>query len=189
MSVFEYLSVYISIVIGLGVVHLLTGLVRILGEPESKPYWVHVVWILFMLGFLTFFWWFSFDWRFQEQWTFYLFLFVVFYSMLVYLLCVVLLPATPPPGHDYRTFFFERHRAFFALLCVAQLTDIADAYLKGPENVASLGPMFLPTSALLLSASLSAAIIRNPRFHAVFSVANLAWFAYSISLFGDVFVS
>lgn len=37
MSVFEYLTVYVSIVIGLGVVHLLTGLVRILSEPESKP--------------------------------------------------------------------------------------------------------------------------------------------------------
>ncbi len=115
MSTFEYLSVFISIVIGLAVVHVLRGLVQLLGQAESKPYWIHTGWILYLIYWLPFFWWFTLDWQEQQTWVFPLFFFVVLYSMLVYVLCVVLIPLGDVSTRDMEVYYFENHRKLFSV--------------------------------------------------------------------------
>ena len=56
MSIFEYISVLSSIIIGLGITQLLRGVVQIIHHPEDgKPYLIHRDWTetpekLFTLG-------------------------------------------------------------------------------------------------------------------------------------------
>ena len=46
MDIFEYVAVLVSIIIGLGMAHLLRGLVRIIQHPGRHPaYWVHLGWV------------------------------------------------------------------------------------------------------------------------------------------------
>lgn len=74
MDQFEYLSVLISIIVGLGITHLLTGVGRFLGGPDApRVFGVHVAWTVNLILYQSFFWWFTFTWVDQETWTFGLF--------------------------------------------------------------------------------------------------------------------
>ena len=100
MTVFEYLSVFISIIVGLAVANVLLGFSRILGQEGHRTSLAHVVWIYWTLLFLTFFWWFSFDWRLQNTWTLGLFLWVVGYAMLMFVLSSLVTPPSAPSDGD-----------------------------------------------------------------------------------------
>ena len=50
MSIFSHISVFISLILGLAVVHLLSGFSLILDtRKESRTYWVHLLWTFNML--------------------------------------------------------------------------------------------------------------------------------------------
>jgi len=85
VTTFEYLSVFISIVIGLGVVRVLGGVAAIIDRQDARSYWVHSAWVGYFVFYLPYFWWLTFDWRREELWTFPVFMFVVFFAMLAYL--------------------------------------------------------------------------------------------------------
>jgi hypothetical protein len=58
MSAFEYLSVFISIILGLAIVHLLGGVSLILDRRvTARLYWVHMVWVINMFSLITWIWW------------------------------------------------------------------------------------------------------------------------------------
>ena len=57
MEIFEYIAVLTSIIIGLGMAHLLRGVVRIIQHPERYPvYWIHLGWVVYMFISLVFWW-------------------------------------------------------------------------------------------------------------------------------------
>jgi hypothetical protein len=187
LSTFEYLSVFISIVIGLAVVHVLRGLVRLYDGPDSKPYWIHTGWVLYLIYWLPYFWWFTFDWQEQQTWVFPLFFFVVLYSMLVYVLCVVLVPLGAIPSQDMEAYYFNNHRKLFSIWTVVLLVDVADAFLKGPENVVALGPSYIPVTVVFFFSLLVAAITPNRRYHAALVVVWLVSIGWDMITYADVF--
>jgi hypothetical protein len=187
LSTFEYLSVFISIVIGLAVVHALRGLVQLFGGPGSKPYWIHTGWVLYLIYWLPYFWWFTLDWQKQQTWVFPLFFFVVLYSMLVYVLCVVLVPLGEISSQDMEAYYFKNHRKLFSIWTVVLLFDVVDAFLKGPENVEALGPTYVPVTVVFILSLLVAAITPNRRYHAALLVVWLVSIGWDLITYADVF--
>ena len=79
MDIFEYVAVLTSIIIGLGITHLLRGVAGLIQHPDQhRIYWVHLVWVGYLFFTLIFWWWWEFRLGTIETWTFYLYLFVVF---------------------------------------------------------------------------------------------------------------
>ena len=76
MTTFEYLAVFVSIVIGLAVVRLLRGLIELATGEGLESYWVHTAWLAYHVLWLPYFWWFTFGWRNQSDWTYPLFFFI-----------------------------------------------------------------------------------------------------------------
>jgi hypothetical protein len=189
MDQFDYLSVLISIITGLGITHLLTGLGRFLGGPDSpRVYWVHVVWSVNVILMQAFFWWFTFKWADNPSWTFALFLFVLAYAILLYLLAVILYPVELLPGFDFRDHFVRRRKWFFFLLSFIALVDVFDTMLKGRENVNSIdawGVLFLVFS---LFSPIYAAFRSSTRFHQIYAAAwgivLVSWILYSQGVLG-----
>ena len=67
LSPFEYIFVLVSIIIGLGITHLLTGLARLIQDPsKAKVYWVHLIWVFWQFLMMAFIWWFEFGFRMQS---------------------------------------------------------------------------------------------------------------------------
>ncbi len=190
MTTFEYLSVFISIVLGLAVVRLLGGLVAVVTRSGGRPYWVYTAWLSYFVLWLPYFWWFTLDWREQEVWTFLLFFFVVAYAMLNYALVVVLVPNPSTETLDYEAVFFRVRRPFFRLFTVVLLVDMADSILKGPENIAGLGPTYFPLVGALVLGHIVASMTDSRWYHGAWvSISFLVFILFSLNVWADVFSS
>ncbi len=71
MSLFEFLMVFVSIIVGLGVTEILTGIAMQIRHRESiKGYWVHTAGVLLIFVALIQNWWELWDRRNVPEWTF-----------------------------------------------------------------------------------------------------------------------
>jgi hypothetical protein len=101
-----------SVIIGLGVTHLLQGVATIVQHPKRKPaYWVHLIWVVFIFFNTVFWWWWQFGYRDVETWTLQLYLFVMLYAVVMYINCAVLIPADMDGYADIKEFFYFRRAA------------------------------------------------------------------------------
>ncbi len=110
---FDYLTVLISVVVGLSVTSFLTNVVRIIHVREDvRISWEQLLWSVVNLIWTVAFWWFTFVLAKQPQWTSALFAFLLVYAVLFYVLMALLFPEGVPAGHDYRA-QFRRNRVWF----------------------------------------------------------------------------
>lgn len=174
MSQFDYIAVLVSVIIGLGVVHLLSGAARFLaGRAEWKPYWVHLLWTWNVFHYLVFFWWFVWRWRTISEWSLLLFLFVLLYSVGVYLLCAVLYPETGD-RRDFREIYFENKTVFFSLWILLMIVDFVDTRLKVHYGLSGFGmPQTLAYTVILVGSALSARSSSH-RLHATWGILFFA---------------
>ena len=187
MSTFDYLSVFISIVVGLAVVRVLEGVVTILDRRSQGVDWLHAAWIGFFVLYLPYFWWFTFDWRRVDEWRLPIFLFVVFFSMLAYLTTAVLVPTREADVEDLSGYFMKVHSRFFILMALTSATDVADSFLK-PGNMADVGASYLPVMAVTIGGNLVAARSTSRRFHRAWvTISYLILVIFGFGAFADVF--
>jgi len=125
MSDFEFLSVLISIVIGLGLAHLLGGLghayhFRRVGKMDS----VHVAWTIAVFFLLVLNWWVFLLWRGFDAWTFSVFFTVIMWAVAMYVLALALYPPRLSKDVDYRVMFEANRTWFLSTFIVWLLLDI-----------------------------------------------------------------
>lgn len=173
VSVFEYVTVLISIVLGLSLTHLVTGLGELL-HPRRRVtvYWVHLVWTAVLLLLHIRFWWFFWSLREVTVWTLPAFVLALLVPVLLYLLSVLALPDSEIDGSsDLRTYYYENRRAFFGtftiLMALAPVAALVfwDRSLDSFVNVRAYGGVAIVVAA---------ALTKDSRLHAVLAVAMLA---------------
>jgi len=183
MDVFSYLSVLTSIVLALGITRLLTGFGRLLqSRGKVRIYWVHLLWMFNVFLFLVLNWWILFRWSTQHQWTFFLFLFVLFSPTIAYLLTVLLVPDPFEDGLDLKEHFYNNHRWFFTLAALLPIIDFVDTLLKGWIHFLAQGPLYIITILLLFGLSVIAARISRAIFHAFFAIFFLVYILAFITI-------
>src|SRR5829696_1643081 len=98
-SLFEYLAVIVSVIVGLGLTRILQGMARMLeARARVRVYWVHLVFTgIVFLGHLLF-WWLFWSSRQVEAWSFFPFLFLLLQPIILYLLLVYASPTSPTEG-------------------------------------------------------------------------------------------
>ncbi len=170
--VFEYLTVLISVVVGLSVTSFLTNIVRIIHvRSDVTLSWVQLLWAIAILIWTIAFWWFTFVLAEQPQWTFPLFVFLLAYSTLLFLLMALLFPEGVPADHNYQAHFMRNRVWFFGVLLLFLCVDLIDYLVKLGKDVSILG--HLPYAAFigpLMVLSLIALRTDNLVFHRVFAV-------------------
>lgn len=188
MEIFNYVMVLASVIIGLGIAHLLQGVGGIVQHPRrEKIYWVHLLWVAVIFLRAIFWWWFEFRLSKTPEWTFTLYLFVLAYAVLIYLWCALLFPRDLVGYDGFKDYFYSRRRWFFGLLVAGQAVDVADTLLKGLGHFRSLGPSYPILIAALSALMLIAMWTRNERYHgafAIFAAADLI--AYPLLVFNTV---
>ena len=171
MDMYLHVRVLFSMILGLGVSRMLTGVARIVQHPkEYKVYWVHLMWALFLFLYLIHFWWWEYRLQDIRQWTFPLYFFIAIYAVLLFLLCVLLFPEEMADYDGFKAYFYSRRQWIFSLMTVLFLADLADTLIKGSDYLHALGPLYYVRIGLQIALSAAAIKISNERFHAGFAV-------------------
>jgi ACR3 family arsenite efflux pump ArsB len=109
MTPFEYVTVLISIILGLGITQIVTGLADLIHQWDRvKVYWPHLLWI-----FLIFFlhiqeWWATYELRGFTSWRLTSFFFVIIYPIILFILARLWFPFGLNEGTiDLKKFYFE----------------------------------------------------------------------------------
>jgi hypothetical protein len=174
MDLYSHVRVLFSIILGLGVSHLLRGVARIMQHPKQyRIYWVHLAWALFLFLYLIHFWWWEFRLRQVVQWNFALYFFIALYAILLYLLCTLLFPDEMSDYSGFRDYFYSRKKWIFGFMALLFAVDVADTLIKGLPYFRMLGPVYYVRTVSLLVLSLLAIKIDSPRFQAAFVVFAL----------------
>ncbi len=183
-NIFTHVRTIISIIVGLSIGRLLTGLARFVQHPrQHKIYPVHLVWTFFMLVYVIHFWW----WEFRLsgiQWTFLLYCFAAFYASVFFFLCTMLFPDTMYEYKGFADYFTSRRGWFFGILIGTFLLDIVDTFIKGPAYMASLGPEYWVRFVFYAIICTLAIVLKNQRLQLACAIAALVFeITWALSLY------
>jgi len=180
---FDYLSVLLSIVIGLAITQVLQGLRGlILTRAKVKLYLPTVIWAGLTLLIAIQMWWASFGLRTRGNWTFLAFIVIVLQAISVYMASAVVLPnITGDSFVDLRDHYFAHRRWFFGFMLASIVFSAAkelalNGHLPGRRN----GEFHV----IFCLVALVAAITRREWIHKLLAPAfGLLFLLYIILLF------
>lgn len=158
MDQFSYLSVLLSIILGLAITQILKGLRGlVLARVRVRMYWLPVTWAVLVLIVAVQSWWAMFGLRHVENWTFLGFSFVLLQNVLLYLVAALVLPDFFGEAVDLRAHYFGHHRLFFGLFLLTALASLAkdlvlSGHLTAPVNLAFHGGFLIIAASAMLTA-------------------------------------
>jgi hypothetical protein len=136
MTPFEYVTVLISIILGLGITQIITGVADIIHQwNRVKLYWPHMLWIVFVFFLHVEEWWVIYDLRSIQIWKLPMFLFVILYPINLFILARILFPfGTTEATTNFKEFYFHNYKKFFigvmVLSALAVLENLLVSHLK-----------------------------------------------------------
>lgn len=144
MDTFNHLKTIISIILGLGIGTLLNGSVRLIQHPgRNKPFWVHLLFVLYIFILMIHFWWWEYRLRDISSWTFTQYVFIISYILLFFVICTLLYPTDLKDYEDdFKNYFFSRRKWLFAFLGILYCLDLVDTLYKGKDYLETLMPLY-----------------------------------------------
>ena len=181
MDAFSYLSVLLSIILGLAITQVLQGYRSLLlSRARLKLYAPPMIWSALLVVFATQSWWASFGLAGFHGWTFAIFSVILLQAMLLYMMTALVFPDMPAGKTiDLRAHYYREARPFFAIsiamLCVSIGKDVmVSGKLPAPANLAF--HLFFAIVAVI------AIVTRRPRFHEIVAPLMAAFVIVYIAL-------
>lgn len=164
MDAFSYLSVLLSIVLGLAITQILQGFRSLmLARTRLRSYWPCVTWAIILLVIDVQAWWAMYDLNAYPHWSFFGFAVVLAETVPLYLLAGLVFPdVVPGETVDLRRHYFDNHRWFFtmaALLLVISIAKSLVLYGTFPK------PLDLGFHLTFIVTSVIAAVTVNETYH------------------------
>jgi len=132
MSSFEFISILMSIIIGLGVTNLLAGTGRAFYRRRQNPMdEVHVVFTAATLLVLVLNWWVAFKWNSEVAWSFDKFLALIVWTIALYMLTIFLYPPDLSQEEEHRGRFQQNRAGYYSTFIAFCLLDIAQTAIRG----------------------------------------------------------
>ena len=183
MDAFGYVTVIMSVVIGLGLSHLLTGVVELVkARRRVRFYWVHLFWVGLVFVGHIFLWWTMWNLRLLKDWNFFSFLLMLTAPVLLYASAAFLVPKVEAGASvDLREYFYENRPAFFGVnAAFTALMSAENWLLTGHPSPAPVTIVFAVWFVMLCAS----AFVRNARYHAAVALLFGLLFLLFIVLFG-----
>lgn len=185
---FEYVTVLISIILGLGIAQIVTGLADIIHQwKRIKLYWPHTMWMVIVFFLHIQEWWNIYDLRLYEVWRLPTFLFISLYPINLFILARLLFPLHDHEEVilDYKSFYFSNYRMFFFIVMVS-------AALSGVENFVisnkGIEGIILQVAILIVLGSVTWRKIEREWVHKLIVIAWILVVIFSIVLNWNVWL-
>jgi hypothetical protein len=146
ISPFEYITVLISIILGMGITEILSSVGNIILRWERvKLYWPHSVLVLLVFVFHFQEWWVVFELRTYQYWRLPIFLFTILYPVNLYILARILFPQKyTKKGTNLRDFYFNNcKRIFLFIFSLAFLSILDNIFFHSIPFVEQIPQIFL----------------------------------------------
>lgn len=177
VDLYLHIRVVLSIILGLSLARLLTGLTGFVQHPQRQRIWlVHLCWVGYLFMSVVAFWWWEFRLAEIQVWRFETYVFLLIYTAMFFVLCTLLFPTDLGEYEDYRAYFMSRRSWFFGLLAMTFAMDIVDTLLKGPGELRALGPEY--PIRIGVSIALCLVGMRTSRL----------WFHYTLAIGGLIYL-
>lgn len=183
MNEFSYLSVLISVILGLAVTQILKGFRGlVVSRTRIRLYWPVIAWAALLLLVCSQNWWSMFGMRARHDWTFLQFWMVLLNTICIYMLAGLVFPDLfGEEVVDLKENFYAHRRWFFSLgfatIVVSVCKDVVlDGRLPHPTN--------LTFQAIFGATLLIGAITRREQYHKALIVFGIVSFVlYIVVLF------
>lgn len=177
MSIFEFVMVLVSIIIGLGIAEILNGVASQLRHRKTVGfYWVHSVFAMAIFLALIQQWWEIWNLSTETVWTIVGLLMMLGGPVGLYLIAHLLYPENLRDA-DLRDYYFGEMRPIWTLAAMTVVMAtlfrpvVFGDTLLAPENA---------TSAIILAGALALAASRKPLLHAILVPTFLTLLVFDI---------
>ena len=173
MSSFEFIIVLVSVIFGLAVAHLLSGVARAIHNRHQSPIsWLHLTWTGAVFALLALEWWTLFAMSDQPRWSYWVFLAVLSYAVLLYMLAALLYPPDPEGAPDLLRTFENNRTWFLGTLTLTLIASMGFTALQGNF----WNPWYLPLASLHLAAlSGVGVLVANERYQRFLAIYYLSF--------------
>ena len=125
MSPFEYITVLISIILGLGITTILTGIAELIKQSRLfSLYTPYIIWIMLVFIMHIHEWWVTYALKSQVEWTLGKFLFVLLYPINLYVLAHLLFPAGLSSTFTSREFYLAKFPRWFIITIILVILSV-----------------------------------------------------------------
>lgn len=182
MDAFSYLSVLLSIILGLAITQILQGFRDLMqARTRLRLYWPSLLWAITLLVICVQEWWAMFGWREYRPWTFGGFSMMLAQTVGTYLVAALALPdARGDESIDLRAYYYANHRWFFSLLAITVAISMGkDVVLSGhlPDP-----PLNSIAQAIFIVFSAIGTLTARERYHKLFAPLGAILFSAYIAV-------
>jgi hypothetical protein len=186
VQIFSHLSVLISIVLGLGLSHLLSRIgelfqARAAHGDQVRIYWVQMAWVIIVLLAHVQLWWALYLWTERlESASFFDFILVLLGPVTLFLASRIVLPDLEDnPTVDLKAYFHAIRPWFFTVLALYPVVAAITEFAVEDWNLRPSRLMQLALSAIVLPG----AFVRSEQFHRALVLVILAMMLVFITRF------
>lgn len=180
MDAFNYLSVMVSLVLGLGLTQLFAGIGNMVQiRRRMKPYWLHSVWIALLIALHLQMWWSFWAMRIVQDWTYAGFTYVLIGPATLGVASHIILPELIDGHIDVEKHYYDTRKVFFSMLAVATVWSIFLEPLMG------LRPLLIPfrfVQVLGFALMVLCVVSDSRRVHALATLAIAVMLAAGVML-------
>lgn len=176
MSDFEFISIILSIVVGLTITRVLGGLASLVEHrSQLKMNWLSIGWAITVMLWSVAFWLGTInDTRPLESWTVGSFGILLSMAVVLYFLAAIVLPSRIHPGADLVTHFETVRRPFFLMFALWVILTTVSVLIWGVENLMRSGPPFWIGQSASLGIALLGLFTPHRLVHAFILVVSLS---------------
>jgi|GEM_PF-589198 len=181
MEPFEYYVVLSSLILGLGIAQILTGVADIVSDLKNvKLEAAHsaMIFNVFLLHIQE--WWYSYQYIFEiKVWSLPLVFFLLIYPILLFLLARMLFP-TGLRSHetDLEEYFFDQWKWLYSVILAIIITSFLQNIIVSGWAITSQIPQYVMT---LLFTGFITLKVENKRAHRIFQIIiSILWLSFTL---------
>ena len=165
MSPFEFITVFVSLIVGFALSHILRAVSDLYEIRERvKPYWLNSLWVVTVIMWSIFTWWGLWmlsidriDWTYAQYW------FLVMNVSSIYFFTTLVLPKATDEGTiDLEEHYYSVHKAFFSIVAFSLFSSAVVNHSLFGEPL--IGPMTIMPS-IVGCAAIGAAFTESKSYH------------------------
>ena len=165
MSPFEFITVFVSLIVGFALSHILRAVSDLYEIRERvKPYWLNSLWVVTVIMWSIFTWWGLWmlsidriDWTYAQYW------FLVMNVSSIYFFTTLVLPKATDDGTiDLEKHYYSVHKAFFSIVAFSLFSSAVVNHSLFGEPL--IGPMTIMPS-IVGCAAIGAAFTESQSYH------------------------